>query len=254
MGGARGTGSKLDVLFGRRPVIELLRAGRRAHKILISERTRPAAALEEIRRAAASRGIPVQTVPIEELDDIVSGGNHQGVVALTPRYRYAQLRDLLSAPGNGILFLDGVMDPHNLGSLLRSADGAGFAGVVVPAHRSVTVTQTVRRVAAGAAEVVSVARVANLGGAIEEARKAGLWIAGLDGAAEEDVWTSNLLEPPAGLVLGAEDRGLSRLVRERCDGLVRIPSAGRLGALNVAVAGAVAVFEVARRRDGSVTL
>ena len=254
MSAARGSESKLDVLFGRRPVIELLRAGRGAHKILISERTRPAPALDEIRRIAASRGIPVQTVPGGELEGIVADGNHQGVVALTPRYRYAQLRDLLAAPGAGILFLDGVMDPHNLGSLLRSADGAGFAGVVVPAHRSVAVTQTVRRVAAGAAEVVSVARVANLAGAIEEARKAGLWIAGLDGDAEEDVWVSNLMEPPVGLVLGSEDRGLSRLVRQRCDALVRIPSAGRLGSLNVAVAGALAMFEVARRRDRSATL
>ncbi|MDQ4142389.1 MAG: 23S rRNA (guanosine(2251)-2'-O)-methyltransferase RlmB [Actinomycetota bacterium] len=245
---------KADILVGRRPVVELLRAGRSAQKVLVSERTRRAPVIDEIRRLASEKGVHLQTVSQEEIERLAEGANHQGVVALTARYRYAQMRDLLAGPAPAVLFLDGVMDPHNLGSLLRSADGSGFSGIVIPAHRSVGVTQTVRRVSAGAAETVPVARVGNLASALDEARRAGLWVAGLDGDGEEDIWGSNLMEPPVGLVLGAEDRGISRLVKERCDAIVRIPSRGRLESLNVGVAGAVAMFEVARRRDRSATL
>lgn len=245
---------QLDVVFGRRPVMELLRAGRSAQKVLISQRARPAPVLDDIKETAQAQGVVIQTASPDEIDRLTEGANHQGVVALVARYRYSPLPDLLAAEAPALLFLDGVMDPHNLGSLLRSADGAGFDGVVIPAHRAAAVTQTVRRVSAGAAEVVRVARVGNLGAALEEARKANLWIVGLDADGHHDVWSSELMEPPVGLVLGAEDRGLSRVVRSRCDALCRIPSGGRLGSLNVAVAGALAMFEVARRRHGSATL
>lgn len=245
---------KVDVLVGRRPVVELLRGGRAAQAILLSERARRAKVIDEIRELAAAKGVPLKTVPVEEIERLAEGENHQGVAALTSRFRYGQMRDLLSGPAPTLLFLDGVMDPHNLGSLLRTADGSGFSGIVIPAHRSVAVNQTVRRVSAGAAEVVPVARVGNLGAAIDEARRGGLWIAGLDSSGEEDIWSSNLMEPPVGLVLGAEDRGISRGVKEKCDALVSIPSRGRIESLNVSVAGAVAMFEVARRRDGSATL
>lgn len=173
--------------------------------------------------------------------------NHQGVVAFTAKFRYAPLEQILATPDARVLFLDGVTDPHNLGSLLRSADGAGFHGVVVPTRRSAGVTGAVRRVSAGAAEFVPVARVNSLGSALDQAKKAGLWIAGLDAAAEDDIWSSTLLEPPVGLVLGAEDRGISSGIAGRCDGLVKIPSAGKMASLNVAVAGAIAMFEVWRK-------
>lgn len=209
--------------------------------------------LRDIKDRAQGLGIPVRSVPRSEIERLAGGLNHQGVVAFTARFRYTPL-DRLLGPGSMLLFLDGLTDPHNLGSLLRSADGSGFTGVVVPARRSVGVTATVRRISAGAAEVVPVARVGNLGRAIDEGREAGLWIAGLDEGAEDDIWHSDLLEPPVGLVLGAEDRGLSPSIRSRCDALVSIPSSGRLASLNVAVAGAVAMFEVARRRGESDTL
>ena len=235
-------------------MLELLRSGNAAQKVLISDRARAAPVLDDIRRAAAEQGVTVEVTPVGEIERLAEGGNHQGVAALSARYRYASLRELLARPTPTLLFLDGVMDPHNLGSLLRSADAAGFDGIVLPAHRSVSVTQAVRRTSAGAAEVVPVARVGNLGAAIEAARKGKLWIVGLDASGDNDLWTSDLMEPPVGLVLGAEDRGLSRGVRAKCDALVRIPSSGRIGSLNVAVAGAVAMFEVARRRHGSATL
>ncbi len=190
--------------------------------------------------------MPLRLVPKAEVDRVAGPVNHQGVVAFTARFRYAPLDSILSVPDPCVLFLDGVTDPHNLGSLLRSADGAGFHGVVLPVRRSAGVTAAVRRVSAGAAEVVPVARVNSLGAALDQAKKAGLWIVGLDAGATSDLWSNDLLEPPVGLVLGAEDRGISSGIASRCDGLVRIPSTGRIDSLNVAVAGAIAMFEVRR--------
>lgn len=228
-------------------MLELLRAQRPAERVLIAQGLAPSSILGEIRRRAEEAGVPVRTTPKQEIDRLAAGTNHQGVVALTGRYRYEPLDRLLARVDPALLFLDGVTDPHNLGSLLRSADVAGFSGIVIPAHRSAGVTAAVRRVAAGAAEIVPVARVANLGRALEQAKEAGVWVCGLDERAETDIWTSELLEPPLALLLGAEDRGISRTVRARCDGFACIPYGGRLGSLNVAVAGAVAMFEVARR-------
>jgi 23S rRNA (guanosine2251-2'-O)-methyltransferase len=245
-----GTQNDDRLIYGRRPVVEILRGGGAVERILVAREANKDSSIAEIRRRAERAGIPVRMVPRAELDKVSSGGNHQGVVAHTARYRYADLRELFGSDSL-VVFLDGVTDPHNLGSILRSADGAGFTGVVIPARRAAGVTSTVRRVSAGASELVPVARVTNLGRALDDARAAGLWIVGLDEAAGEDLWASNLLEAPLGLVLGAEDRGLSLHVRERCDAVVSIPSAGRLASLNVAVAGAVAMFEVARRRTGS---
>jgi 23S rRNA (guanosine2251-2'-O)-methyltransferase len=178
---------------------------------------------------------------------VAGGTNHQGVVALAGRFRYTPLERILARPSPRVLFLDGVMDPGNLGSLLRSADGAGFDGVVVRARRAAGVTAAVRRVSAGAAEVVAVARVPNMGHALSQAAEAGLWLVGMDERAGESLWASDMLEPPVGIVLGAEDKGMSTAVRDRCDVMVRIPVTGRIGSLNVAVAGAIALFEVARR-------
>lgn len=233
---------------GRRPVLELLKAGKSAERVLIAQGLAPSGVLGEIRRRAEEAAIPVRMVPKDQLDKLAGGTNHQGVVAAAGAYRYAALEPLLKAEAASVLFLDGITDPHNLGSLLRSADGAGFTGVVIPSHRSAGVTQAARRVSAGAAEVIPVARVPNLGRAIDEAKQAGLWIIGMDEKADTDIWSSDLTEPPVGLVLGAEDRGISKMIAERCDSLVKIPHTGRIASLNVAVAGAVAMFEVARKR------
>jgi 23S rRNA (guanosine2251-2'-O)-methyltransferase len=196
----------------------------------------------------------VRVVPRAEVERLAAGGNHQGVVAQTTRYRYTPYEELLRGEAPAVLFLDGVTDPHNVGALIRTAGGAGFAGVVLPVRRSSGVTAAVRRVSAGAAESVPVARVGNLSRALEEAKAAGLWIVGLDEDAGEDLWTSPLAEPPVGLVLGGEGAGLSKGVAGHCDGLVKIPMAGRVGSLNVSVAGGVAMFEIARRIAPSGTL
>jgi 23S rRNA (guanosine2251-2'-O)-methyltransferase len=246
---ARRHGNEEAVLAGRRPVLELLRAGRSARKVLIADGMKQSPVIGEIRRRAEELAIPVRFVPREQIDRTARGLNHQGVAAITGRFRYTPLEKLLVGDRPCVLFLDAITDPQNLGSLLRSADCVGFSGIVIPAHRSASVTPAVRRVSAGASEVVPVARVTNLGRALDEARSAGLWILGLDEDASGDLWSSDLAEPPVGLVLGAEDRGISKSVRARCDEVVRIPQGGRIGSLNVAVAGAVAMFEVARRRS-----
>jgi 23S rRNA (guanosine2251-2'-O)-methyltransferase len=233
-------------LAGRRPVLELLRSGGKAEKVLIAAGLAPSSVIGEIRKRAEEAGIPVRVVPREEVDKRAAGQNHQGVVAITGRFRYAPIEKLFVERAK-LLFLDGVSDPHNLGSLLRTAECSGFDGVVIPAHRAAPVTAAVRRVAAGAAELVPVARVTNLPRAMDQAREAGLWLVGLDEKAEADLWSSDLLDPPLGLVLGSEGKGLSKTVADRVDGFVRIPQAGKIGSLNVGVAGALAMFEVARR-------
>jgi 23S rRNA (guanosine2251-2'-O)-methyltransferase len=226
----------------------MLRAGHAASKILVADNSASTNVLNEIRRRARAAAIPVRVVARAEVDRVASGMNHQGVVAITARYRYTPLPRLFKPAAAALLFLDGVTDVNNLGSLLRSAEGAGFTGVVIPSRRSAAVTPAVRRVSAGAAEVVPVARVNALGAALDDARAAGVWVVGLAGDAPETLWGTDGLDPPVGLVLGAEDRGLSKPVRARCDVMVSIPLAGRIDSLNVAVAGAIAMFEVARRR------
>ena len=236
-----------DLVFGRRPVLELLASGQPIEEILLLEtRGRPDAVVEIAARAGA-RGVATRALSRPEMADLVGEVNHQGVVAVVPPFRYASYEGLLEGSPRALLFLDGVMDPHNLGSLLRSADGAGIDGVVVRIHRGVGVTPAVRRVSAGASETVPVARVTNMSRALEQARSSGLWVIGLDASGDQDLWSSELIEPPIGLVLGAEDKGISRSVAQRCDARVRIPLEGRLGSLNVAVAGAIAMFELARR-------
>jgi 23S rRNA (guanosine2251-2'-O)-methyltransferase len=233
---------------GRRPVLEVLRAGRGAERVLIARELAPSRVVGEIRRRAEAAGVPVRVVARADIDRLSPEVNHQGVVALTGPFRYTPLEDVLATEDAAVAFLDGVMDPHNLGSILRSADAAGLAGVVVAARRAAGVTSAVRRVSAGAAEIVPVARVPNLGRALDAARRAGLWTVGLDQDADEDLWTSQLMEPPVALVLGSEDRGISPGVRRHCDAFVSIPQRGRLASLNVATAAAIAMLEVARRR------
>lgn len=238
-----------SVVAGRRPVAELLRARKSAERVLIASGTPTTGALEEILKLAKAAGVPVQTTSRGELQHLAPDINHQGVVAVTPRFRYASLDQMLKATTPSLLFLDGVMDPHNLGSLIRTSECAGFNGVVIPARRAAGVTSAVRRTSAGATELMPVAKVDNLARALNRARAKGVWVLGLDARGATDVWTTNLAEPPVAIVCGAEDRGLSKAVRDSCDDLARIPLAGRLSSLNVAVAGAVAMFEVARRRE-----
>jgi len=204
----------------------------------------------EIERLAARAPAPVRYVSRAKLERQARTDAPQGVLALAAGLAEAAFDDLAADPEAFLLCLDGVTDPHNLGAVLRSADYAGVTGVVLPRHRAAHVTPTVTKAAAGAVERVPLALVAGLPTALLHLGEQGVWRVGLDQDAATSLWDLDVGDRPVALVLGAEGSGLSRLARQRCDEVVRIPRAGSLESLNVAAAGAVALLSVARARQG----
>lgn len=242
-----------DQIEGRNPVREALRAGRALTRILVADGAAARGPLAEILVAAREAGVRIERVPREKLDRMAASRAHQGVIAETGGFTYRSWKDALAiAEERGekplLLALDGITDPGNLGSLLRSAEAAGAHGALIPGRRAADVTPVVEKASAGALEHLILDRVGNLPRALEDLRAAGLWLVGLHGDAPGTIWSCELLTEPVVLVVGAEGRGLSRLIAERADALVRIPMAGRIESLNAASAGAVALFEAARRR------
>lgn len=229
---------------------EALRSNRPINKIFITAGvlTGP---LQEIFTLARDRNIPVQKVDRQRLNKFVSEAAHQGVVAMVSPKEYVDVEDILAGVGPGeqplVLLLDEIHDPHNLGAILRTADAAGVHGVVIPRRRSAPLTQTVAKASAGAVEYVPVARVANMPQTVERLKEKGLWVAGADADGQELFWDARL-DGPLALVIGGEGKGLGRLVKERCDLLVRLPMSGRINSLNASVAAALLVYEVARQR------
>lgn len=241
-----------SVIPGRRPVLEALRAGRPIRKILLA-RTAHGGLLRELTQEALRRGIVVQSVDPRRLEQL-SRATHQGVVALTAARQTVDVEAILAAAAARdeppfVLVLDGVEDPGNLGALIRTADAAGVHGVIIPRHRAAGLTPAVARASAGALEHVPVAVVTNLVRALEELKAAGLWVAGADPTAPQS-YTQARLTPPLAAVMGGEERGLSRLVKEHCDLLVRLPMRGKVASLNVSVAAGVLLFEVVRQTSG----
>jgi len=232
---------------GRRAVLELLRAGkRRARTVYMSSAMSRDGTVDEIVERAAKA---LRVVPPERIEQLARTDVHQGVIAMAPALRAADLDDLLAADGAFLVALDGVTDPRNLGAVMRSAETAGATGVVIPRHRSAHVTPAVTKTAAGAIEYLPIAVVGGIPAALERAARAGCWSVGLDEAGDRSLFDLDLADQPIVLVLGAEGRGLARLTRERCDVLVRIPMHGHVASLNVAAAATLACHEVARRRD-----
>jgi 23S rRNA (guanosine2251-2'-O)-methyltransferase len=223
--------------------------------VLLAADLDPAPVIDDIRELAAEGRVPVREVSRTRLESQARTDAPQGVIAHAAPLPEADLDDLARSGGSGpapfLVALDGVTDPGNLGALLRSAEGAGATGIVLPRHRSVHVTPAATKAAAGAIEHLPIAVVGGLPAALARLRELGVWVVGLDGDADQPLWSLDLGDEPVALVLGAEGAGLGRLVRSRCDVVVAIPLPGRLGSLNVAAAGALACFEVARRRaDG----
>jgi 23S rRNA (guanosine2251-2'-O)-methyltransferase len=238
---------------GRNPVREALRAGRPIRRLLIAEGAATRGTLAEIVEAAHAAKVRIDRVPRERLDRIAASRSHQGVIAEAETFRYRTWREALSVAEQRrerplVLALDGITDPGNLGSLLRSAEAAGCHGVVVPSRRSADVTPVVEKASAGALEHLIVDRVTNLVRSLKDLKAAGLWVVGLDADAPGTIWTCELLAEPVVLAVGAEGPGLSRLVAETADALVRIPMGGRIQSLNAATAGTVALFETVRKR------
>lgn len=253
-GGARrgGAGAE-DVLEGRHAVLEALRAGVPLGRVLVAEGVVPAKALDEVSRLAEAAGVRVERVPRADLDRLSERGAHQGIVAMVPPFGYAALEDLLRrSKGRSrslLVVLDHVTDPHNLGAVVRSAEAAGADGVVVAKRRSAPVTGAVHKASAGAVMHLPVAQVANLPSALRRMKDAGYWVVGASERATETLWRAPL-DDRLVVVLGAEGEGLSRLVAETCDFLVRIPVAGKVASLNVAQAATLFAFEWVRRAGG----
>jgi 23S rRNA (guanosine2251-2'-O)-methyltransferase len=241
----------MDRIEGRHAVEELLRSGTRVRSLRVLDAPgKDAAPLDRIVRMAAEAGVPVERVGRRELDRDSERGAHQGVIAVAEPFRYAPLEALLSASGTGpalILALDHVMDPGNLGAVVRTADVVGAAGVIIAKDRSAEMTPSAYKAAAGAAEHLPIAREPNLSRALEQCKEAGFWVAGASEHAEKLAWDAPI-EGRLVLVLGAEGTGLSRLVERGCDMLVRLPVAGSVGSLNVSNAAAVLAYEWLRRQ------
>ena len=250
---SRTEGKKLpeDVLIGRNAVIEALRSERGINKILLAEGDR-AGSVKEILSLARERGIVVQSVNRSKLEALAGGMRHQGVLAYVSPVAYAELEDILKRAAEKeeppfLLLLDELEDPHNLGALLRTADAAGVHGVLIPKRRSVPLNATVAKTSAGAVEYVPVARIGNISQTLRELKQKGMWVAGADMGGEQAYYEADLTGPLV-LVIGSEGHGMSRLTREQCDFVVRMPMAGRINSLNASVAGSILMYEVMRQR------
>jgi 23S rRNA (guanosine2251-2'-O)-methyltransferase len=230
-----------------------LKAGRPVHRLLISDQRKQDRDVQAILRLARDCGAEVRFAGREALNREAPGANHQGVIALAAAKQYATLEDILTIPaerGQAPLFLvlDGVEDPRNLGAILRTADAAGVHGVIIPERRATGLTETVAKVAAGAMEYVPVVKVVNIVHSLEVLKKAGVWVAGAEAGGNTVYWKADFVQPTA-LVLGGEDRGVRRLVRERCDYLVSLPLLGSISSLNVSVAAGILLYEALRQRS-----
>ena len=244
------------IVMGRNAVREAIKSGRSIDRILVVKELD--GSLREVIGLARDRNLQIREVDRFKLDEMCmpfghggKPGNHQGIVAQVPGVEYCDISDILQVAKERnekpfIILLDGVEDPHNLGSIIRSAECAGAHGVIIPKRRSASVTASACKASAGAVEYMKVARVSNLGGAIDRLKDEGLWIAGADMAGT--AMDKADLKGAIGLVIGSEGDGISRLIKEKCDFLVSIPMAGRIDSLNAAVAAAVLMFE--KKRQG----
>ena len=241
-------------LYGRRPVMEVLLAQRRAvHEIIVQNNLRDTDT-QELRALAQGLRLPVREAAARELDQFTQGGHHQGFAVLCGGFPYTGINDVMAAIQKSetpplVLLLDCMEDPQNFGSILRTAAAVDTTAVLIPTDRAVGVTPAAVRASAGLSEKCRVARVTNLAQTMKDLQKAGLWITGLDTGGDARPYTKVDFTGPVGLVVGGEGRGLRRLVREGCDFIAEIPMPGRAESLNAGVAGAVCLYEILRQRS-----
>ncbi|MGJ9384573.1 23S rRNA (guanosine(2251)-2'-O)-methyltransferase RlmB [Salipaludibacillus neizhouensis] len=240
-----------DYIVGRNPVLEALKGNHPINKIWIAEGSLKGS-MTNVIQASKTNKVQIQSVPRKKLDHMVPDSNHQGVVAQIAAYEYQDISVLLErAAERGespfLIMLDELEDPHNLGSILRTADAAGAHGVIIPKRRAVGLTSTVAKASAGAIEHVPVARVTNLARTMDELKKDGMWFIGTDAKGQDD-YKKVEVDMPLCLVIGSEGKGMSRLTKEKCDFLIRIPLMGKVTSLNASVAASLLMYEVLRRR------
>lgn len=236
---------------GRHPVEEALESGRSVREVLVQEGIKDGT-IRHFQRLASKRGTTVRTVDKAAFRNLVRGAAPQGVAAWVESVRYTPLDQLLkNARHPGLLLIcDGIVDPHNLGALIRSAEAAGASGVVIPKNRSAGINQTVMKASAGAAWKLPIAQVTNLTRCIGQLKEAGYWVVGTSMDGDRALWDVDFRTPTA-VVIGGEGQGMSRLVTESCDILARIPMPGTIASLNASVAGALFLFEALRQRSTS---
>ena len=240
-----------ETIAGRNPVLEALKSGRPINKILLARGLKPAT-IAEISSLAREKQIPVQQVEKNFLDRLMTDTAHQGIVAHVSPHEYADLEDILNKIKEAeplLILLDEVTDPHNLGAVIRSACAAGAHAVVIPKRRAAALTPAAVKASAGAVESLPVARVNNMVQTINLLKQRGFWVVGADASATQVIWEVPL-DGPLAIVIGGEDKGLGRLVKEKCDILVKFPMSGRVNSLNVSVAAALVLFEAVRQRSG----
>jgi 23S rRNA (guanosine2251-2'-O)-methyltransferase len=240
---------------GRNPVLEALKAGRPINKLLLSKNIGRHSVIGQILYHAKKNGVLVEYVDSRFIQKLSSTGHSQGVLAMVATKDYVDLNYLLEASQQRAdlplyIILDGIEDPHNLGAILRTADAVGGHGVIIPQRRAVGLTAAVSRTSAGAVEYIPVARVSNIPQSISHLRQEGIWTVGVDMAGDKNYTQADYHQSVA-LVIGAEGKGLSRLVKERCDQIVSIPMKGHITSLNASVAAALVMYEAVRQRTES---
>ena len=246
-----------ELVYGRQPVREILRAGRRAVSLVVlSDGVKDSEEVLEIKNLCAERGVRIEFYRREDLEAWVNGANHQGVVAFCAEFPYCEVDEiadaLAAAPGNAVVVvLDHVQDPQNLGSILRTCECAGVLGVVLPVDRAVAVTPAAVRASAGASEHLRIARISNLVSALERFKGAGAWITGLEAVPGAKPYVKVDYKGKACLVIGSEAHGICSPVRRKCDFLSRLPLLGRVNSLNAGVAAAVALYEMLRQQGAN---
>ncbi|HPO05079.1 MAG TPA: 23S rRNA (guanosine(2251)-2'-O)-methyltransferase RlmB [Bacillota bacterium] len=243
-----------NILYGRNPVTEALKSGREIEKILMQKGGE--GSVKKIEAIARDRKIPIQYVDKAALDRVAGDSgkiNHQGVAAYISAYDYFEVDDILERAAQReeeafVIILDGIEDPHNLGAIIRTADGAGAHGIIIPKRRAAGLTETAAKASAGAIEYVPVARVSNLTQTIEYLKVKGIWTVACD--MDGSIYYEEDLTGPLAIVIGGEGKGVGRLVREKCDFVLSIPMAGKISSLNASNAAAVLMYEIDRQRKG----
>lgn len=240
-----------NLIIGRNPVMEALKSGREIDKMLVAKDGE--GSIKKIIGMAKEKNIFYQFVEKTALDRIADGGVHQGVIAYISTYDYCDPEDILEkARQKGedpfLIILDGIEDPHNLGAIMRTADGAGAHGIIIPKRRAAGITDVVAKASAGAVEYVPVAKVSNIAQTIDKLKGKGVWIGACDMDGTE--YDKADLKGSLALVIGAEGQGVSRLVKEKCDFVLSIPMSGQISSLNASNAAAVLMYEVKRQRKG----
>lgn len=240
-----------DIVEGRNAVIETLRSDRTVEQILISKGDKEGS-INVIRALAKDKGIVIKEVDRKKLDLVSETGSHQGVIAKVTPYKYFTLEDMLDKAEKAgekpfILILDEIEDPHNLGSIVRTAELCGVHGIIIPKRRNVGITPTVYKSSAGAIEHMMVAKVTNINAVIDELKEKNIWVYGADMEGEDYSYEADL-EGAVALVIGSEGKGISKLTKEKCDKLIKIPMVGKINSLNASVAAGILMYEVLKTR------